>query len=81
MAIHVRDPRTDSLVRALARKRGIGLTEAIALAVEAELAREAREPGLRERIRALQDEVARRPNTGLKADKAFYDWLSGEEDD
>lgn len=81
MAIHVRDPRTDSLVRELARKRGIGLTDAIALAVEAELAREERRPSLAERLRPLQEEVAKRGNTGLKADKAFYDWLSDEEDD
>ncbi len=31
-------------------------------------------------IRALQDEVLSHPRTGLKADKAFYDGLYGEED-
>jgi antitoxin VapB len=81
MAFHVRDPETDTLVRELARKRGVGLTEAIKQAVGAELEREAVEPTFLERLQALQDEVARLPRSGLKADKAFFDWLSGEEDD
>jgi antitoxin VapB len=80
MPFHVRDPETDSLVRELARVRGCGLTEAVRQAVGAELQREEQKTPLRERIRALQDEVLSRPATGLKADKAFYDWLSGEED-
>jgi antitoxin VapB len=80
MAIHVRDPKTDSMVRELARKKGCGITEAIQLAVAEELKRERERTPLRERIRALQDEVARYPETGLKADKAFFDELSGDED-
>jgi antitoxin VapB len=31
----------------------------------------------RERLRQLQDRVLSRPTTGLEADKAFYDELSG----
>ena len=81
MAIHIRDPRADRLVRELARKRGVGLTEAIAQAVEAELAREARKPSPLEQLRELQKEIARRGRTGLKADKAFFDDLSGQPDD
>lgn len=81
MAIHVRDPRADRLVRELARKRGIGLTEAITQAVAAELAREDAKLSLAERLRPLQESIAARGCTGLKADKAFFDWLSGEEDD
>jgi len=81
MAIHVRDPRADRLVRELARKRGIGLTEAITQAVANELAREDSKPSLAERLRPLQEEIASWPDTGLKADKAFFDWLSGEEDE
>jgi antitoxin VapB len=37
MAFHVRDSEKDLLVRTLARKRGIGLTDAIKLAVGNEL--------------------------------------------
>ena len=33
---------------------------------------------LRERLRPLQDRVLSRPATGLEADKAFYDELSGD---
>lgn len=80
MAFHIRDGETDTLVRELARKRGCGLTEAVKQAVGAELRREAERIPLWERLQPLLDEVAAVPDTGLKADKAFYDWLSGEED-
>jgi antitoxin VapB len=78
MPFHVRDPQTDALVRELARERGCGLTEAVKLAVSAELAR--RKPSFREQLRALQDEVLSHGTTGLEADKAFYDQLWGEQD-
>jgi antitoxin VapB len=81
MAFHVRDPETDTLVRELARKRGVGITDAIKQAVGAELKREAEEPSQLDRIRAIQAEIAARGRTGFVADKAFFDWLSGEEDD
>ena len=81
MAFHVRDPETDTLVRQLARKRGIGLTEAVKQAVGAELERIAAEPTVLEKIHALQAEIAKRPRSGLKADKAFFDDLSGMGDD
>jgi antitoxin VapB len=78
MAFHVRDLETDALVRELARKHGIGLTEAVRLAVRRELQRDADAVPLRDRIAALRHEVLRRPATGLEADKAFFDELSGE---
>lgn len=69
-------------MRELARRRGVGLTQAIAQAVEAELARDASsKTSIRDKVRALQAEVASRPRTGLKADKAFFDDLSGQGDD
>ncbi|MFI4974629.1 MAG: type II toxin-antitoxin system VapB family antitoxin [Caulobacterales bacterium] len=80
MPFHIRDPETDNLVRELARKRSVGLTEAVKLAVTAELRRDAEKVPLRERIRPLQAEVAAWPRTGRKADKAFFDHLSGDED-
>ena len=79
MPFHVRDEETTTLVRELARKRGCGLTEAVKVAVTAELQRE--EPSLREKLRALQDEFLAYPSTGLEADKAFYDSLNDEEDE
>jgi antitoxin VapB len=79
VAFHVRDPETDALVRRLARRKGCGLTEAVKLAVNAELHRESEQLPMMERIRELQRDVARYPDSGLKADKAFYDRLSGED--
>ena len=80
MAFHVRDAETDTLVRELARKRGVGITEAIKLAVGAELKRDEEAVPFMERIRRLQEEVFSHPATGLQADKAFYDSLNDEED-
>ncbi len=79
MAFHVRDRETDELVRELARKRQVGLTEAVKLAVGAELRRDIEATPMLERIRAIRAEVARYPKTGLKADKAFFDELSGDD--
>jgi len=80
MPFHIRDPETDTLVRELARRRGIGLTEAINLAVKAALHRDAALTPFRERIAPLQAEVAAWRRTGRKADKAFFDELSGDGD-
>ena len=81
MAFHVRDAEADTLVRAFARERSVGLTEAIKLAVrEAQDARAADRARMEAAIREIQDEVAAWPNTGLVADKAFYDSLNDEED-
>ncbi|HEX4183105.1 MAG TPA: type II toxin-antitoxin system VapB family antitoxin [Caulobacteraceae bacterium] len=46
MAFHVHDPKTDALVRPLARQKGVGVTEAVKLAVDEELRREAERPPL-----------------------------------
>jgi antitoxin VapB len=80
MAFHVRDRQTDAMVRELARKRQMGLTDAIKLAVGAELRRDLQSTPMLERIRAVRAEVASRRKTGLKADKAFFDELSGDDD-
>ncbi len=78
MPLSIRDELTDRLVRKLAKRKGLGLTEAVRLAVENELRREEEAVPLRERLRPLQDRIAARPATGLEADKAFYDELSGD---
>ena len=77
MAFHVRDPETDALVRKLAKREGIGLTEAVRRAVSAQLATDKTVP-LAQRIKKIADEIAKYPETGLKADKAFFDDLSGD---
>lgn len=81
MAIHIRDAETDRLARELARLQGSGITEAVKSALETKLAEERRALPLMERIKDLTDQIASAPDTGLKADKAFYDWLSGEDDE
>lgn len=79
MAFHVRDPETDGLVRRYARARRVGVTEAIKLAVRDALSRaEADLDEQRRALRAITDPVALAPSTGLEADKAFFDNLSGE---
>lgn len=85
MTLFIRDPETDRLVRTLAKRKGMTLTQAIHYAASRELGRlvrdephESRRP-LRERIKRMQDEWAAFPRTGARADKAFYDWLSGNE--
>ncbi|MGO4127545.1 type II toxin-antitoxin system VapB family antitoxin [Inquilinus sp. YAF38] len=78
MPFHIRDVEADELVRELARRRQIGLTEAVKLAVRNELRREDEAVPLQERIAKLRDEVLSRPATGLVADKRFFDELSGD---
>ena len=77
MTICVRDPATDKAVRLLAKIRGKTLTETIREAVENELRKERRET-LSERIDAIAQGLSKFPKTGLEADKAFYDELSGD---
>ena len=77
MPFHVRDAETDTLVRRLARAKGLGLTEAVKLAVGNELQRAAEETPLRERLRTITAPLAAYPRTGKRADKEFFDELSG----
>ena len=53
-------------------------TDPVKLALEHELPRLDQALPLRLRPRPIQDRVLARPATGLEADKAFYDELSGE---
>jgi antitoxin VapB len=79
MGLYVKDPATDRAVRKLAKLRDISITEAIRSAVEAELAREKEEENENEAaIDRLIEKVASWPDTGLKADKKFYDSLNDD---
>lgn len=81
MAFHVRDEATDVAVRRLAKLKRKTLTETIREACEREYERETGEDAFIEGIRAIQREYAALgPRTGLAADKAFYDELSGEDE-
>jgi antitoxin VapB len=78
MPLYIKDDVTAALVAELARKRGVSKQDAVRLAVQADLQRIAEAIPLRERIAAWRQEHPMPPGTGQKADKAFFDELSGE---
>jgi antitoxin VapB len=78
MPLYIKDDETAALVRELATQRNISKQDAVKLAVTAELARTAREIPLRGRLAAFRAANPLPPPTGLAADKAFFDDLSGE---
>ena len=77
MTFYVKDPATDKAVRKLAKLRGKSLTETIREAVESELQKERRKT-LPQRLDAIAQQLLTHPKTGLEADKAFFDELSGD---
>jgi antitoxin VapB len=82
MAIHVQDAETDWLVREFAKRRGLGITEAIKTAI-LEASREERIAGqaLGKKIEPLLQEIRNRRAAGFEEDdKAFMDELWGEPD-
>ena len=76
--LQIRNERVAALAAKLAAIRKSSKTDAVRQALENELARIESAKPLTERLRPLQDRIARRPATGLEADKAFYDDLSGD---
>ena len=79
MARHVKDRDTDAVVRRLAQMTGKGLTDTIREACEHEIKRLRGEKPLMTRIQPLIDQLNARRRTGQKADKKFFDELSGDE--
>jgi antitoxin VapB len=77
MAFHIRDRETDALVRELARKEKVGLKDAVKGAVRERLKVLDAKPSLHERLSEIAESIARAPKTGKKADKKFFDELSG----
>ncbi len=74
MGIFIKDPRTEEAIRKLAELEGTTLTEAVRSAVLQKLS--AAEPRDEDALLAeLHRKVKSYPDTGLKADKAFYDSL------
>ena len=78
MPLNIRNETVNSLARELAKRKHLNKTDAVKLALKNELRRLDDELPLRERLRPLQSRVLARPATGLEADKAFYDQISGE---
>jgi len=77
MPLNIRSEAVNQLAERLAARKRTNKTEAVRMALEHELRRLDESVPLRERLRALQQRVLSRPATGLEADKAFYDELSG----
>lgn len=80
MALNIRNEAVNQLAKKLAARKHLNKTDAVKLALENELRRIDEALPLRERFRPLQERVLARPATGLKADKTFYDELSGNAD-
>jgi antitoxin VapB len=75
--LNIRSEAVNKLAERLAARKQMNKTEAVRLALENELRRLDEAVPLRDRLRPLQKRVLSRPATGLQADKAFYDELSG----
>ncbi len=78
MPLYIKDDATAELVARLAKARGISKQDAVKLAVRAELDKAAEKVPLRDRVAAFRAEHPLPRRTGKKADKAFFDDLSGE---
>lgn len=77
MPLNIRSEVVNQLADRLAARKHMNKTDAVRTALENELRRLDEAVPLRDRLRPLQDRVLSRPATGLEADKAFYDELSG----
>ena len=77
MPLNIRSEAVHQLAERFAARTHTNKTDAVRIALEHELRRLDEAVPLRERLRALQERVLSRPTTGLEADKAFYDELSG----
>ena len=78
MPLNIRSEEVNRLAEMLAARTRTTKTDAVKLALENELHRIEQAIPLRERLRPIQDRILARPATGLEADKAFYDALSGD---
>jgi antitoxin VapB len=78
MPLYIKDDYTAGLVDQLARLRGLSKQDAVKMAVQAELDRAANLVPLRNRFAAVRAQHPLPPPTGERADKAFFDEVTGE---
>lgn len=76
MPLNIRNEEVNQLAGSLAKRAGMSKTDAVKMALENELRRLDDALPLGDRLRFLQQRIARRPATGLEANKAFYDDLN-----
>jgi antitoxin VapB len=82
-SLYIKDEETAALAAELALKFKTTKTDVVRSALrekKANLAAAAKKPDLGAWLRERRRTHPLPPETGLKADKAFFDWLSGEED-
>lgn len=80
-ALYIKDEETAALVRRVAERSGLtntALIRELAAAREAELDRGKARVSARQKLERFWREHPLPPPTGLKADKAFFDELSGD---
>jgi len=83
-SLFIKDPDTAGRVAAMAQQLGATKTETVRRALDAlekELSPEARKSSLLAKLDAWREANPLPPPTGLKADKAFFDEMWGEEPD
>ncbi len=83
-SLYIKDAATADHAARLAAKLGVSKTDVVRrglIALETQLSPDERRRSLHDRIAKWRTANPLPPPTGLDADKAFYDWLSGEEDD
>ncbi len=78
MPLNIRSEEVNGLAKVLAEHNHVTKTEAVKLALENELRRISERKPLWDRLEPLRKKIAAYPDTGLKADKAFFDELSGD---
>ena len=82
MPLHIQDKETDRLVRDFARRRGVGITDAVRVAVE-EATRHERQDleAVNRKIEPILEQIrtARKRKFSAEEDKAFMDDMWGEE--
>ena len=82
-SLYIKDAETAAAVARVAKRLGTSKTQAVRDAirrVEDDLDKASPRRNLREWMREYREKHPLPPPTGLNADKAFFDWLSGEED-
>ena len=80
-SLYIKDPETAAIVARVAERSGMtktALVRELVEAREAELDRGERLMTSRERLKKFWREHPLPPPTGLRADKTFYDELSGD---
>jgi antitoxin VapB len=78
MPLNIRNEQVNQLAERLAAQKRVNKTEAVRIALENELRRATEALPLWERLKPLRERIAAYPDSGLEADKAFFDELSGD---